>query len=225
MLKVANFLYLCKKILSKDMEILEQFGIVPVDYATLRSLFKEYSSPKNKIANLEHDGKIIRLKRGVFVVSPKISRKTLSTELIANHLYGPSYVSMETALRYYGLIPEQVHTVRSITPFHSKKFENTIANFEYTSVNKNYYSVGIKQQIENDCTFLIATPEKALCDMITTTPRLEIRSTKALLFYLEDDLRLDMSDFKKMNTDIIKQCIETGKKKNTLKLLLKLLQR
>jgi len=207
------------------MEILEQFGIVPVDYAALRSLLQEYNSPKNKIANLEQEGKIIRLKRGMFVVTPKISRKALSIELIANHLYGHSYVSMETALRYYGLIPEKVYTIRSMTTNRSKKFENNIANFEYTTIGKEYYPIGIKQQIENDCTFFIATPEKALCDIIVATPHLQIQSAKALLSYLEDDLRLDMSDFEKMDVAIIKQCIETGKKKNILKLLLKLLQR
>jgi predicted transcriptional regulator of viral defense system len=63
----------------------------------------------HKIANLEQTGKIIRLKRGMYVVSPKVTRQLLSVELIANHIYGPSYVSMESALRYYGLIPEQVY--------------------------------------------------------------------------------------------------------------------
>ncbi|MCL2246716.1 MAG: hypothetical protein FWC10_06345 [Lentimicrobiaceae bacterium] len=207
------------------MDHLEQFGIVPIDSAILRSLFQNYHFPKDKIAYLEHAGKLIRLKRGVFVVSPKVSRKTLSTELIANHLYGPSYVSLETALRYYGLIPEQVYTIRSMTSNRSKKFENTIANFVYTTVSKDYYSIGIKQQVENDCTFLIATPEKALCDMIVATPYLQIQSMVALRSYLEEDLRFDMSALEKMNVDIIKQCIETGKKKNSLSLLLKLLQR
>ncbi|MCL2416393.1 MAG: hypothetical protein FWD02_00460 [Bacteroidales bacterium] len=207
------------------MDQLEQFGIVPVNFAVLRSLFQNYRFPKDKIAYLEHAGNLIRLKKGMFVVSPKVSRQTLSTELIANHLYGPSYVSMETALRYYGLIPEQVYTVRSMTTNRSKKFENTIANFEYTTVGKDYYSIGIKQQIENNCTFLIATPEKALCDMIVTTPYLQIQSVIALSSYLEDDLRFDMSALEKMDTDIIAQCIETGKKKRILSLLLKLLQR
>lgn len=58
--------------------------------------------------NLEAAGKIIRLKKGLYVVDPKVSRIALSTEIIANHLYAPSYVSMQTALRYYGLIPEAV---------------------------------------------------------------------------------------------------------------------
>lgn len=206
------------------MEELEQLGIIPVDYAVLRSLFFDYRSPRNKIANLEQTGKIIRLKRGMYVVSPKVTRQLLSVELIANHIYGPSYVSMESALRYYGLIPEQVYTIRSMAANRSKKFENQIGKFEYITVNEDYYSIGIKQQVvENKYTFLVATPEKALCDMITATPQLRIQSKKALVTYLEEDLRFDMSSLVNMDKNIVKECINTGKKKQTLKILLRIL--
>ena len=208
------------------MEDLEQLGIIPVDYSVLSSLFSDYRSPRNKIANLEKAGKIIRLKRGMYVVSPDVSKQLLSIELIANHMYGPSYVSLESALRYYGLIPEQVFTTRSITTNRSKKFENSIGNFEYITVNHSYYPLGVRQQTEeNKYTFLIATPEKALCDMIISTPQLQIQSEKALITYLEEDLRFDMSSLDEMDTDIIKGCIETGKKTMILKILLKLLER
>ncbi|MCC8187817.1 MAG: hypothetical protein LIP08_10045 [Bacteroides sp.] len=204
------------------MEELEQLGIIPVDYAVLRSLFSDYRSPRNKIANLEQAGKIIRLKRGIYVVSPKVTHQLLSIELIANHIYGPSYVSMESALRYYGLIPEQVYTVRSLTTNRSQSYENPIGRFDYVTANDAYYSIGIKQQtVENKYTFLIATPEKALCDMIVTTPQLRIQSEKALVAYLKEDLRFDMSGLDQMDTDILKACIETGKKKEMLKFLLK----
>lgn len=205
-----------------NMEELEQLGIIPVDYAVLRSLFSDYRSPRNKIANLEQAGKIIRLKRGIYVVSPKVTHQLLSIELIANHIYGPSYVSMESALRYYGLIPEQVYTVRSLTTNRSQSYENPIGRFDYVTANDAYYSIGIKQQtVENKYTFLIATPEKALCDMIVTTPQLRIQSEKALVAYLKEDLRFDMSGLDQMDTDILKACIETGKKKEMLKFLLK----
>lgn len=207
------------------MEKLEQIGIIPVDYAILRSLYSDYNFPRNKIANLEQEGKIIRLKRGIYVVSPKVSKHLLSVELIANHIYGPSYVSLESALRYYGLIPEQVFTVRSVTTNRSRKFENKIGNFEYITVDENYFPIGITQQtVDNKYTFLIASPEKALCDMITLTPRIRLQSVKALKIYLEDDLRFDMASLEKMNADIIRKCSEVGKKKDILKLLLKLLQ-
>src|SRR5690606_7005534 len=143
--------------------------------------------PRNKIAGLEQAGKIIRLKRGMYVVSPDVNKQLLSIELIANHLYGPSYVSMHSALRYYGLIPEQVFTVTSMTTNRSRKFENAIGNFEYTTVGWEYYSIGITQQtVEKSYTFLIASPEKALCDVIIATPRLRLQSEKALRTYFED---------------------------------------
>lgn len=208
------------------MEELKELGAVPVDISVLRSLFSSYNYPNDKIQALEDDKKLIRLKKGMYVVSPEVSGQLLSVELIANHLYGPSYVSMESALRYYGLIPEQVFTVRSATTNRSKKFENSIATFRYVSVNEDYYSIGIDQKtVDNKYTFLIASPEKALCDMIISTPRLNFNSMKAVETYLEDDLRLDMSAFAAMDKTIIKQCAAIGKKKKALGLLLKLLSR
>lgn len=207
------------------METLEQLGVIPVDYSVLRSLFSYYSFPQNKIANLEREGKIIRLKRGQYIVSDKISRELISPELIANHIYGPSYVSMESALRFYGLIPEQVFSVRSMTTNRSRRFTNSIGIFEYITVNERYYSVGIKQQIVEDrYTFLIASPEKALCDMITATPRLKLQSVKAMQIYLEEDLRFDITRLEEFNKEVIAECIQTGKKADILRLLLKLVK-
>ena len=207
------------------METLEQLGVIPVDYSVLRSLFSDYSFPQNKIANLEREGKIIRLKRGQYIVSDKISRELISPELIANHIYGPSYVSMESALRFYGLIPEQVFSVRSMTTNRSRRFTNSIGIFDYITVNERYYSIGIKQQIvEGRYTFLIASPEKALCDMITATPRLKLQSVKAMQIYLEEDLRFDITRLEEFNKEVIAECIQTGKKADILRLLLKLVK-
>ena len=158
-------------------------------------------------------------------MSDKISRELISPELIANHIYGPSYVSMESALRFYGLIPEQVFSVRSMTTNRSRRFTNSIGIFEYITVNERYYSIGIKQQIVEDrYTFLIASPEKALCDMITATPRLKLQSVKAMQIYLEEDLRFDITRLEEFNKEVIAECIQTGKKADILRLLLKLVK-
>lgn len=207
------------------MENLKQLGIIPVDYALLGSLFSGYKSSRNKIANLEIEGKLIRLKRGLYVVSPDESGKLLSTELIANHIYGPSYISMESALRYYGLIPESVHMIRSMTTKRSRVFENSISKFGYINCSEEYYPIGINQRIGDDYSFLIASPEKALCDLIAYTPAVRPRFINALLLYLEEDIRLEMEAFYKMNVDTFRECAEVGKKRNDLKNLIKLLQR
>jgi hypothetical protein len=207
------------------MEDLKQLGIIPVDYALLSSIFNGYKYPRNKIANLEIEGKLIRLKRGMYVVSPEESGKLLSTELIANHIYGPSYISMESALRYYGLIPENVHIVRSMTTKRSRVFNNTISKFDYINCSEEYYPIGISQKIGDGYSFLIASPEKALCDLIAYTPQVRPRFINAMLSYLEEDIRLNMEAFYKMEVNIFRQCVEVSKKRNDLNNLIKLLQR
>ena len=201
---------------------LEKFGNVPFHYAALEEMLRDYSAPYDKVAALEKRGDIIRLKKGIYVVSPKISRKPLSSELIANHLYGPSYVSFETALSFYGLIPEKVYAMRSATFKRAKRFENAVGRFEYITVPQDYYSTGISQQtVDNEYTCLIASPEKALCDTILATPNLRLQSVKAMRVYLEENLRIDFSVLQSVDTEIIKQCAEMGRKKGELELLLK----
>jgi hypothetical protein len=200
-------------------------GIVPIDFATLSTVLGEYKSVKDKIAGLEKRGQIVRLKKGLFVISSKSSKMALSKELIANHLYGPSYISLEYALATYGLIPERVHSVRSITYKRSKEFTNSLGLFQYVQMPIEYYGIGIRFRIVDESfAFLIASPEKAICDMITTTSRLRLQSVKAVKCYLEDDLRIDLSNYPPIDTSIIKQCIEFGRKKNELNNLLKYLE-
>ena len=206
------------------MKELENIGMVPVDFSVLKSIFSHLSSSRNKIAQLEKIGQIVRLKRGLYVVSPKVTGKIISTELIANHIYGPSYVSMESALRFYGLIPESVYAVRSMTLKRSRDFENTMAQFGYTQCPSEYYSIGICQVERKDATFLIATPEKALCDLIAYTPKLNPRFISAMREYLEEDLRLDMSEFFKMDIEIFRACAEVGKKSAEINNIIKILE-
>ena len=60
------------------MNVLEQFGIVPIDFATIEAVLSEYRYPGDKISQMEKNGELIRLKKGVFVVSPNITRMIIS---------------------------------------------------------------------------------------------------------------------------------------------------
>ncbi|MFI3239119.1 MAG: hypothetical protein R3Y22_00805 [Bacteroidales bacterium] len=207
------------------MDGLRDFGVIPIDYALLGSILSEYRSPRNKVAAMERSGDLVRLKRGLYVVSPKVSGRIISSELIANHIYGPSYLSMESALRYYGLIPESVYALRSMTLKRSKAFENQIGRFDYTFCPADYYSIGICQHSYNDYTFLIASAEKALCDLINYTPLLNPRFVKSMSQFLEEDLRLDMDEFYKMDVAIFRDCARVSKKRQDINNLIKLLER
>lgn len=206
------------------METLLHFGNIPVNHVSLQALFPELYSVRDKISDLEKRGFLIRLKRGMYVVSKSITGLDLSLELIANHLYGPSYVSLESALRFYGIIPESVHSTFSMTLKRSRNFKNSLGYFEYISCQPDYYSIGITQVTRENYAFLIATPEKALCDLIAYTPKVRLRSLKSLQLYLEEDLRLDMDEFYKMNVSIFDECAEVSKKKTDIKNIINLLR-
>jgi hypothetical protein len=207
------------------MNVLEQFGIVPIDFTILATVLGGYKYPKDKVSKMEKGGELIRLKKGLFVVAPSVHRMAISKELIANHLYGPSYISFEHALSFYKLIPERVHTIRSLTLKRTRRFSTPIGNFDYVSAQKEYFEIGIRQEIVNErYAYLIASPEKAICDMIVATPGLRLQSVKATQVYLEEDLRIDFSAVEIFNTEIIRQCIDAGRKKTELTQLCKLLE-
>lgn len=207
------------------MNELGVFKNIPVQTSAIASLYPNITSANRKVANLEKEGRIIRLKRGMYVVNPNESSKLLSLGLIGNLLYGPSYVSMLTALREYGLIPERVEVIESMTTHLTVSFENPVGTFEYHHCAKDYYSIGITQREEEEVTYLIATPEKALCDYIVCTPRLPLRFIKDTYIFLEEDLRLDMDAFMKMNVDIFRQCAAVSKKQQAINNLIKILER
>jgi hypothetical protein len=208
------------------MENLESFKNIPIDYTVLANSMSNYKYPKDKISAMCKREELIRLKKGLFIVSPTISHKSLSRELIANHIYGPSYISLESALSFYGLIPEKVYTVRSITIKRAKNFKTPLGSFEFLTANPDYFPIGLRYElVNNEFSFIIASPEKAISDMIIQTSNLRLQSLKAVRIYLEDDLRIDFETLKNFDGRIIERCIDKGNKKKELTYLLKLCKR
>lgn len=205
---------------------LADYKNIPITVEALQTAYPNIKSIHSKISSLEDNDKIIRLKRGLYIYSPKDAGRHISNGILANHIYGPSYISRETALRYYGLIPEKVYMIRSMATKHSRIFENKLGTFEYTECGKDYFHIGITQVVENeDNCFLIATKEKALCDTICFTKGLELRFQKDVINYLENDIRFDMDEFFKMDITIFEECLKVCKKKNTINNIIKILSK
>lgn len=203
------------------MSPLTNIGIVPFDLNVLSSVYPETKHIVEKARRLESDGKIIRLKKGMYVVSPEETGKALNRNLIANHIYGPSYVSLQTALRHYGLIPERVHLIQSLTTKHSRSFETPVGNFDYKCCSKEYFPIGVRLENDNDITYLIATPEKALCDLINYSKGANLRFMKDVAQYLEEDIRFDMDTLSEFDMDILKNCAIYSRKSQNINTLIK----
>ena len=202
-----------------------QFGNVPVQYGQLEVCYNYLSAPGKKIRALEQDGQLIRLKRGMYVVSNEVTGKPICVELCANHIYGPSYVSQHYALKWYGLIPEGVNTITSVTLKRSRMFETPLGRFSYEQVKPDYFSIGIRSIEENGICYLMASREKALCDFILQDWYVPSQSVKALWQYLEEDIRFDVDELPSFDVNIIEACAKAGRKTNILNNLIKIIKR
>lgn len=189
-------------------------------------ILKDYKRPNDKVSELIKRGDLVPLKKGLYISGVQTDLTGPEPFLIANHLWGPSYVSLESALSYWGLIPERVYEVNSITIKTSKKYKTPKGRFNYRFMPFPYYSFGLRSiNLSPGQVALVAMPEKALCDKIITTAGLSLRSPAQTRNYILDDLRIDEEWLHKFNLKELSSWIEDAPKKESLRMLVKTLEK
>jgi len=162
------------------------------DYQILLDCLKGYARPRDKISDLLRKGGIIRIKKGLYIFGDEYRRRPFSREILANLMYGPSYISLGYALQHYGLIPERVEAVTSVTTGRSRRFSTPVGLFTYRIIPLEAFRIGMDRiEIGDGRAFLMATPAKALADKLHDLRGTGIQSQKELYDYLERDLRVD----------------------------------
>jgi len=190
-----------------------------LDYIILMEALHSYRFPRKAISDFIKRGRLIRVKKGIYIQKgPGIS--PVSKSVLASLLYGPSYISYESALSYHGLIPEAVHEITSATAGKSKEMHTPLGIFRYVHLPKKYYSFGYKSEPVDDYrSFLIALPEKAICDRVLLEKgRFFIKGMKSFLF---ENLRIDPEVFKNLDTGVFEEAAERYKR-NSLHILFSL---
>lgn len=176
------------------------------DYQTLIDALKDLSSPRDKITDLLKQGVIIRVKKGLYIFGDKYRRHPYSKELLANLVYGPSYVSLDYALAYHGLIPERVEALTSVTPSRPRRFSTPVSLFIYRQIPSRAYEAGmVRMEGEHGQAFLIASPEKALADKIVSVRGAPIASIGEMGRFLEEDLRIDSGAIRSLSAERIEE--------------------
>jgi hypothetical protein len=199
-------------------------GRQPITHQLLVFWLKDYKRPNDKINALTSSGILSAVKRGIYIAGPKLNSGRPENALLANHLLGPSYISMDTALSFHSVIPERVYTITSATTKASRMFNTPIGLFTYTHLSLPYYAFGIDMvRISDEQQAMIAGPEKALCDKIISTSGLILRSISAARNYLLDDLRVDEDSLKKFNTQMMNEWLPDAPKQDSLQMALKLI--
>ena len=148
---------------------------------------------RNNFVRWTKKGLLIRLRQGYYTF-PEYKGKPDFVMYLANRIYRPSYVSLHTALAFYGMIPEAVIQVTSVTSLKTAGFKNDLGEYVYKSVHQELMFGYDLKPIAGDLTLQLASPEKALIDLLYLYPF--YNSGQAL-----SDLRLD-EDFLQGDLDL-----------------------
>lgn len=183
-----------------------------LDTLTIMDLLKSYAAPKSKLTTMIKKGELIKIRRGLYL--PARYRQDYDLKSLANIIHGPSVISFEYALATYGLIPERPHTITSATFNKNKnrRFETPLGTFLYRYVHPRVYPYGICRYKEGILPFLMASPEKALCDTISKINGISTLHDLSIL--LHEDLRVDEEAMATLDKENIKWMVPLYRKKS-----------
>lgn len=158
-----------------------------------------YSDPYGRIRRLTYYGELIPVVKGLYETDPDTPG-----HLLAQSIYGPSYLSFNYALSMYGLIPEAVCTYTSATCCKNKRKEytNNFGSFTYRDVPADAFPLELYLKDDSGRSYWIAGPEKALCDKLySLPPARNLAELRSLLF---DDMRIDEEDYRNLDPELIR---------------------
>ena len=207
------------------VQSIQEYASYPIPHHVMNWLLRSYQQPNDKIQYLIKDGTLEKVKKGLYIAGPKITNCKPDPFLLANHILGPSYVSLESALSYHELIPERVYEVTSVTTKAARSFNVPMGRFSYARLPLPYYSYGIRSVGPQDRRFLIASPEKALLDKIITTTGVEFRSRISAMTWLENYMRIDISALDMLDLDKMETWAKGSPKEDSLLQMIKTLRR
>lgn len=163
-------------------------------------------------------GYLTPIRRDMYLIK-NAKRALLNSFEMAMIIYGPSYVSFESALSYHGWIPEAVRTTTSASVKRAREFETPIGIFSYEHIPVKAFSLGIEQHQQDTITLFIASPVKALADIVYARKR-----TWESISDLSEDLRIERDSFQNSDRKLLVELIEnypSPRVKKALNILLK----
>lgn len=177
----------------------------------LKIQYKNYGDINGKIRREIKDGTYIPIIRGLYETD-----KSTPGYYLSSYIYGPSYLSFDYALSYYGMIPERVtnYTLATYNKQKTKKYITAFGTFIYRDIPKSAYPFDIVAIEENKYVYYIASKEKAFCDKLySTKPVTSVKQLKEMIFI---DLRIDIDAFLSLDKEKLGMLIPKYKSKNLM---------
>lgn len=124
---------------------------------------------RNNLTNWVRKGYLLRLRRGLYTF-PEYTHISGISEYFAGQIYKPSYISLHYALSSYGLIPESVVQITSVTTLKTANFKNSFGDYRYKSIRERLMFGYNVKELSSPWAIFFATPEKALLDLLYLYP-------------------------------------------------------
>jgi predicted transcriptional regulator of viral defense system len=160
-------------------------------------------------------GEIIHIRRGLYCLAPKYQKRKVNLYALAQHIYGPSYISLESALSWHGWIPEAVYTLTSVSSGKSKEFQTPLGVFSYSRAPQSLFYTGVERvSDEGSDVFLMATPVKALADYVYVNGKDWVGLKPAA-----ESLRIEAEEFETVTVDDIDALVENYKSRRVRKFI------
>ena len=215
MLTLALAEILCSNV-AMAMSLRRKIGREEFDYAALMAVLADFAKPHDRITHLLRTEEIVRVKKGLYVFGKDHRQRSYSRELLANLIYGPSFVSLDYALSQHGLIPERVQQVTSVTSGRARRFDTPVGTFVYRPVPVHSFHFGMSRVEGREVSFLIASPERALADKVREDRTARIRSLSDAEQYLFEDLRFNREGFGDLNHHSLREIGEALRSRKVL---------
>ncbi len=153
-------------------QLIDLVGDEPVfSSSLLRSGSVSDAQVRLQLVRWTKTGRIKRLRRGLYTLAPPYRKVEPHPFLVANRLRPASYVSLQSALAYHGVIPEAVPVTMSVTTARSERLDTPLGSFGFRQVRRAYFFGYRQVELEQGQHAFVARPEKALLDLIYLTPQ------------------------------------------------------
>ncbi len=176
------------------LEFKKRMSVFPVfSLQDVRKSIPEFSY--RQLDRWEKKGYLRKIRRGYYCFTDQELNEPF-VFFAANKIYTPSYVSLEKALNYYGLIPEEVFQITSVGTKKTARFFSSIGNFSYRHIKADLFW-GYRLMEFNQYRYLFAEPEKALLDYFYLMPHIKTSADVLEMRVNSDSLR-EQIDFEKL---------------------------
>lgn len=155
---------------------------------------------KGIIKRAVHEGYLQRLRRDYYLIRNIANKPMINMFELAQLIYGPSYISFESALSYHNWIPERVSTTCSATIKQTKSFSTPVGEFSFEKIPNDSFKLGVYYVKDESARYLMADPWKAIADMIYSK-----KKTWGSINDLMLDLRIEEGSLKNQKLNLLSE--------------------